>query len=217
MSDVHFLGEIGGRVIDHHGLWLFHRGDAETRIGRSQRQALFQECRVQVDIDEARPGDLDAFGDTFELEFSHDARGQFARVAAHALGGGHCAVGLVIAEFGARAGGQQGLAVGGNIDRAHRLFDRGVEGVAQVHCSGFPGGFGQERDCSLRTGPCNTRAALPVRGKEPRARGCYASRSGCAGCNSFAPDQEVAPLSGHNATTTVSNSNQPVEHDTSTH
>ncbi len=139
VPDVHFLGEVGRGVIHHYGLRLFARRDAEPRIGRGGLHARGEEGRREVDVDEAGAGDLEPLDHAGTVEGRDDAPGELARIRSHALRRAHRAVGLVVAELGARALGQQRLAVRGNADGAHGRFDGCVQVVAKVHGRRLPG------------------------------------------------------------------------------
>ena len=98
-----------------------------------------EEGRRKVDVDEAGARDLEPLDHVAAIEGRDDALGQLARLGAQALGGPHRTVGLVVAELGARALGEQRLAVRGNADGAHRGLYGGVQVVAKVHGRRLPG------------------------------------------------------------------------------
>ena len=111
MADVHFLGEVRGRILDHHALRFGNRAHAEPGIVQYRIQALGEEIRSQRDVDEARTGDFDLAGNAGEVQLVDHLLGQLARVHLALFGGRHHAIGLEVAELGAACRLQQRLGI----------------------------------------------------------------------------------------------------------
>ena len=95
VSDVHLLGHIGGRVVDHDSPWCFGRGNTETGIGYEIIELASQEGRCQCDVQKAGAGNLN-LGQVGEIELSEELFGDFAWRATDRLSQAHHAVGLVV-------------------------------------------------------------------------------------------------------------------------
>ena len=98
MADVHFLGQVGMRVVEYD---LLRRvlGHAESRIGQRVPQLRGQPLALELDIDKARASNIYGRGHILQIQFLHDLSGERAGIGLQLLGRGHHAVGLVVAEF----------------------------------------------------------------------------------------------------------------------
>ena len=111
VADVHFLGQVGRGVIDNHLLARALRFDAQRGAGQRGADLAGQKDRVEVDVDKAGAGNFDFAGDAGQVQLGNYLLGQRARVGFFGLGGGHDAVGLIVAKLGARGGLQDGRGV----------------------------------------------------------------------------------------------------------
>jgi len=175
VPDVHLLGEVGMGVIDDDGLAFGRFGQAEALVGQAARQLVGEPAPLQADVDEAGPGDVGALGEVGEVGGLDGPGGELARVGAEGLGGGHGAVGLVVAEFrpGGRGDGARAACrgAGGGQGRGDALLQFG----SQVHRvrPGGGAGRGTVRRRSAALGGARRRSALDHAG--PR-RGPQAAR-----------------------------------------
>ncbi len=63
---MHFLGDVGTRVVDHHPVGTIHRRDSEPGIAAQRLDRGGEETGVEPEVDEARTGDLGR-GDAVEI------------------------------------------------------------------------------------------------------------------------------------------------------
>ena len=98
---LHLLGEIRVRIVDDHAL-------TRRCLNEGFGQCPAQQGVVDRQADETRARDCTGAGDAFEVRRLDQRRCKVARFAAQALGRRHRAVGLVVAELGARRGTYEG-------------------------------------------------------------------------------------------------------------
>ena len=107
VPDVHLLGDVRRRVVDHDALCGRRGSNAETLVAGQHAELLGQERIVEGDVDEARAGHLDG-GLATEIGSGDDLVGDVAWLAAQLLRQGERAVGLGV----------------GSIARSHHRIDR---------------------------------------------------------------------------------------------
>ncbi len=122
MPDVHLLGQVRAGVVHHGRLLLGGAIYPKAFVWEHFRDAIGQKLFLQCDVYEPRPGDLEALGHVVKLGAGDDLLGQLARVSLERLGGGHYAVGLVIAELGAAGRHDHGGGIFGQADADERLL-----------------------------------------------------------------------------------------------
>ncbi len=98
VADVHFLGEVGRRVIDHHGLWTLGAALWLRDVEPLSRDGRGQKFWRQMNVDETRPGDFHLVGDAGQIEVIDNGLRQLARRLFHGLGACHRTVRLVVSE-----------------------------------------------------------------------------------------------------------------------
>ena len=106
----------------------------EVFPARGGLQGLGQRLRFEAEVQETGAGDLHLLAAVGDIEFGDHVGGQLARVQFPGLGQRHQGVGLVIAEFGVRAGADQN---GGNVsvrqDSTHRLLEALFDEFVREH------------------------------------------------------------------------------------
>ena len=128
MADVHFFGQIGRRIINHHRLRL--GGLAHIQMAVEQRcfNILRQKSRVQTQIDKARPRHLSRFNHRIARErIGHFLR-QLTRILLGLFGRAHHAVNLEIAKIGI-FGRLQNHRIAGNAGGGKSGFGFGSHGL----------------------------------------------------------------------------------------
>ncbi len=100
VPDVHLLGHVGGRVVDDDRLGRGRRSEAQGRRSGRLAELALEVLGLQMQVEEARPGDLDLLAHVVEAQVLEDRRGHDARRLAHALGERHGRVGLVVSVGG---------------------------------------------------------------------------------------------------------------------
>ena len=128
---VHLFGQVGARVVDDHPL---RRLD---RLHRRGLQRASQELTLQMDVDEARSGDLQPLHQIVHLGSGDHRLGDLSGTPLQRLGRTHGPVGLVVTELGfARdldqwrrsgagdAGKRPGEAVGQQVAQVHSVSGR---------------------------------------------------------------------------------------------
>ena len=114
VPDVHLLGQVRARIVDHHGSGF----DSGFDQGSVDLEVVGEKGIVQADVQEAGTGDFDGLGHVFRFQGGEYPFGQRARIRPVALCGRHDAIGLVVAEFGFRGG----------------VHERGCGGSASSQC-----------------------------------------------------------------------------------
>ena len=98
MPDVHFLGEVGARVIDNDivsGSFTGHWVCATAELLADKRAA-------QMEVNKARASDFDAFGNALEVQLVDNLLRQRSRVGPQSLGCRHRSVRLIISKLWSR-------------------------------------------------------------------------------------------------------------------
>ncbi len=127
VAHVQFLGDVGGRVVDDDRPGPPGHCHAEARVLEERAQLAVQQLRAERQVEESRPGHLDA-RHARQVRSARDVLGQLARRTAHLLGEGHHAIGLVVAALGAsqhRIGAGNDLVEGRLQALAHYVVGRG--------------------------------------------------------------------------------------------
>ncbi len=117
VADVHRLGHVGGRVVDHVRPRLFGRLDAQPIAVQRRADGAGEPLGFDAQVDEAGPGDLRRLAEVVDVELRHDFGRHIARRSAQALAQRHGEVGLVVAEFRILAGPHHGQQLGRIIDQ----------------------------------------------------------------------------------------------------
>ena len=133
VADVHLLGEVGRGVIHHHGLGNLCHPGVDGEAGREIGGLPGEEGIAQMDVDESRTGDVDLVGQIVNGEIGDDALGQLPGRHFHRLGGGHGAIGLVVAQALPGIQGDVRAAVGGYAGGVHGGAKAVVEQGADRH------------------------------------------------------------------------------------
>ena len=100
VADVHFFGDVGAAVIDHHGVGLRRAADTQPRVAQGLGQQAIEVFVLQRDVDEARTGDLQLFADVVGLQRGEQRLRHVARRALEALAQAHGKVCLKIRAVG---------------------------------------------------------------------------------------------------------------------
>ncbi len=100
MADVHRLGHVRRRVIDHERARMFRRWDAKPAVAQGRRKPLDQPVAFQSQIDEARPGDFGFLTQVGQIKSADDLSSHLAMRAAQLLAQRHRHIGLIVAELG---------------------------------------------------------------------------------------------------------------------
>ena len=119
MPDMHWLGDIGGRIIDHKLANVRDLGNAQSIVTHGTGQARFHPRVVQRQIDEPRPRDLDLATDVIQLRLFGNRGRDLARGLTQLLGQRHCKIGLVVAKLSVRGGFDHPQQVGGHLFRTN--------------------------------------------------------------------------------------------------
>ena len=106
VADVHRLGDVRRRIVDHDAFRLRRTGNAQTLVGYEAIDLACQPVGAQFQIDKPRAGDLGLLAKIGDVEPLDDFRGHLAWICSRAdlLGQGHRAVCLIVAEAGVLGG-----------------------------------------------------------------------------------------------------------------
>ena len=91
MPDMHLLGQIRARVVDDYAL--------RVRAWLGGGCCVGDELRRKSNVDKAGACHSQVARDAVKIDNVDDRLRNFTRILARAFGGGHNAVGLIIAEF----------------------------------------------------------------------------------------------------------------------
>ncbi len=144
MAHVHGLGHVRAAVVDQDAARVRHLLRPHAGVGGDRLGAFRQGGVGELQVDEARAGDLHRRQPGIAGQPSGHGGGDLARVPAHALGGGQRPVGLEVGEVGTvRSGdaaqlGRQPFSSEGGLYRfaqalfqvAHRRFAASPEATA---------------------------------------------------------------------------------------
>ena len=100
VADVHRLGHVRRRVVDHHPLRAVGALDHLVRTPQDLRDHAGQDLRPQADVDEPRAGDLQWFAQVGHVHLVDDPLGDLARRASLGLGQPQSHVALEVPELG---------------------------------------------------------------------------------------------------------------------
>ena len=148
MTDVHRLGDVGSREIDHHGAARTDGRHAERRVVKECLGVARVGLRQDAEVDEARSGDVGG-RQSVEVEVADDFLGEFARVGAALFGQHHRGVGLVVAEAQVGRGGDRG-AVRVAEGCSEGVGEPGFEFLEEGHGDGLRC-WGCRRDSGIRS------------------------------------------------------------------
>ncbi len=135
VADMHLLGHIGRRVVDHDPLGPDGGLDAQTRVARDGLGLLGDEVVPQGQIDEPGAADLDPGTEVVEPGRLHHLARDLLRRPAHLLRQGERAVGLEVGPVG-----DPQHRVGTRRDRVERLLQPLLEKVGDVGHPSFSHG-----------------------------------------------------------------------------
>ena len=99
VPDVHGLGDVRRREVDHHRSRTVGSRDPGEAAAEQIGQAAGDPGVVQPDVEETWPGDLGWAGQRLEIHGSGNLSCQNAGIELQRLAQGHAAVGLVVTEF----------------------------------------------------------------------------------------------------------------------
>jgi hypothetical protein len=99
VADVHLLGHVGGRIVDHHDLRLGDPHHPDVRVGKLLGDGVGEHRGLQPEVDESWAGDLGRLGKIRQLQPGHDLRRDLAGRLPLGLGEPKGDVGLEVSEL----------------------------------------------------------------------------------------------------------------------
>ncbi|GIX30518.1 MAG: hypothetical protein KatS3mg124_0990 [Porticoccaceae bacterium] len=158
VADVHFLGQVGGGVVDHHRLGVGMDPPGQGQLVALDLRRPPQKGVVEPDVDESRPGHLHPGGDAVQIQAGDDLLGEGARPGTESTRRRQGAIGLVVAEIGTAGRCHLGLEFWPQSRRRHRLSDPLGKQLAQGHGQWAPwadkgGDFRPGGGCCKGVGP----------------------------------------------------------------
>ena len=121
VTDVHLLGDVGGRVVDDDPLRLLDLGNTDVGVGDEVGGDAGQHVGTQAQVDESRTSNVRGLAQILDIELRDDVGGNVARWTSFLLGQPQGDIGLEVPELWLRGGTQLGIGTGDGLDPGSKL------------------------------------------------------------------------------------------------
>ena len=134
MSDMHLLGHVRSRVVDHHNLRVGCLRYPDVRISELIGYCLSQDIGAQPEVEKAGPSDLGRLDEVGNLELGNEAGGNLTRRLVFTIGQAQRHIRLIVAELWSGGRPKLWIDTGNSFDPSAQQRSKGRHKPRLFHC-----------------------------------------------------------------------------------